>query len=51
VTLPVEIYTSLREREFDEAEAELAAAMALREQARPQAASRPAKASQRRTAR
>ena len=51
VTLPVEIYTSLREGEFDEAEAELAAAMALREQARPQAASRPAKASQRRTAR
>jgi hypothetical protein len=51
VTLPVEIYTSLREREFDKAEAELAAAMALREQARPQAASRRAKASQRHTAR
>lgn len=31
VTLPVEIYTPSREREFDEAEAELAHAMARRE--------------------
>ena len=31
VTLPVEIYTSGREQEFDEAEAELARAMTLRE--------------------
>ena len=31
VTLPVEIYTPSREREFDEAEAELAQAMARRE--------------------
>jgi len=51
VTLPVEIYTPLREREFDEAEAELAAAMTLRDQAPPQVASRPAKAGRRRTAR
>ena len=36
VTLPVEIYTPRQEREFDEAEAELAQALALRERS-PQA--------------
>ena len=37
VTLPVEIYTPNREREFDEAEAELATVLAAREPA-PRAA-------------
>lgn len=35
VTLPVELYAEERVREFDETEAELAAAMRDREQARP----------------
>ena len=34
VTLPVEIYSPAREREFDEAEAELAAALARKPRAR-----------------
>jgi AbrB family looped-hinge helix DNA binding protein len=36
VTLPVELYTPEREREFDEAEAELAAALARKPPARAQ---------------
>jgi AbrB family looped-hinge helix DNA binding protein len=39
VTLPVEVYTPQREREFDEAEADLAGALALR--GPPPAAQRP----------
>jgi AbrB family looped-hinge helix DNA binding protein len=35
VTLPVEIYTPEREREFDEAEAELAAVLARKPRVRP----------------
>ena len=35
VTLPVEIYTPAREREFDEAEAELAQALETRPASRP----------------
>ncbi|OJX06164.1 MAG: hypothetical protein BGO72_03950 [Burkholderiales bacterium 70-64] len=35
VTLPVELYAQEREREFDEGEAELAAAMGTRERASP----------------
>ena len=35
VTLPVELYTPEREREFDEAEAELAAVLAVHEPAPP----------------
>ncbi len=35
VTLPVEVYSPQREREFDEAEAELAAVLAARPRARP----------------
>jgi hypothetical protein len=38
-TLPVEVYTPQREREFDEAEADLAGALALR--GPPPAAQRP----------
>ena len=35
VTLPVEVYTPEREREFDEAEAELAAVLARKPRVRP----------------
>lgn len=35
VTLAVEVYSPEREREFDEAEAELAAVLARQQQARP----------------
>jgi antitoxin PrlF len=35
VTLPVEVYTPEREREFDEAEAELAAVLARKARPRP----------------
>ena len=35
VTLPVEVYTQEREREFDEAEAELAAVLARKARPRP----------------
>jgi len=35
VTLPVEVYSPEREREFDEAEAELAAVLARKPRARP----------------
>ena len=38
VTLPVEIYTPRQEREFDEAEAELAQALARRDAASPKTA-------------
>lgn len=37
VTLPLEVYTPQREREFDEAEAELAAVLAAQEPAPPAA--------------
>lgn len=37
VTLPLEVYTPQREREFDEAEAELAAVLAAHEPALPPA--------------
>lgn len=40
VTLPVEIYSPEREREFDEAEAELATALARKPRARPQRTTR-----------
>jgi len=36
VTLPVEVYSPEREREFDEAEAELAVVLARKPRARPQ---------------
>jgi AbrB family looped-hinge helix DNA binding protein len=35
VTLPVEVYTAEREREFDEAEAELAVVLARKPRVRP----------------
>ncbi|MCS6995448.1 MAG: AbrB/MazE/SpoVT family DNA-binding domain-containing protein [Casimicrobiaceae bacterium] len=40
VTLPIELYTPEREREFDAAEAELAAALAARRQKRSTASTR-----------
>ena len=43
VTLPIELYTPAREREFDAAEAALATALAAREPAVPYAAKRPGK--------
>ena len=43
VTLPIELYTPAREREFDAAEATLATALAAHQPAAPYAAKRPAK--------
>ena len=40
VTLPVEVYTPQREREFDAAEAELAAVLTRRSRARPRRTSK-----------
>ena len=48
VTLPLEVYTPEREREFDEAEADLATVLAANEPAPRSAVSAQAKASRRR---
>lgn len=48
VTLPLEVYTPQREREFDEAEAELAKVLAAREPVPRSAPAAPARARRRR---
>lgn len=50
VTLPLEVYTAQREREFDEAEAELATVLAAREPAPQSAPAAPGRARRRRGA-